>query len=114
MCQKNVRNGIWNWVLWADLRYFLRLYYLADYSMELEEGAFRGRTADFFYMIVFGATIMTGIVLIGSMVPYVSASFVGIYFLSDSLIIMMVSQSQPSPFRETLEEFILILMALFM
>lgn len=33
-------------------------------------------------MIMFGATIMTDIVVVGSMVPYVSPYFVGIYFLT--------------------------------
>ncbi|VFQ95786.1 unnamed protein product [Cuscuta campestris] len=37
----------------------------------LEENTFRGRTADFFYMLFFGATVLTGIVLIGEMIPYV-------------------------------------------
>ncbi|CAM8893604.1 unnamed protein product [Rhodiola kirilowii] len=73
-----------------DLNLLVRLYYMANYCQTLEEKAFRGRTADFFYMILFGATVMTGIVVVGSMIPYVSGSFVGIYFLSHSLIFMMV------------------------
>ncbi|KVH96907.1 Derlin [Cynara cardunculus var. scolymus] len=49
-----------------------------------------GRTADFFYMLLFGATILTGIVLVGGMIPYVSESFAKIIFLSNSLTFMMV------------------------
>lgn len=71
-------------------RFFIRLYYMAGYSKELEERVFRGRTADYCYMILFGAMVMTCIVMIGSIVPYVSEKFVGIYFLSYSLIFMMV------------------------
>ncbi|KAL7088708.1 hypothetical protein ACP275_13G144100 [Erythranthe tilingii] len=54
------------------------------------ENSFRGRTADFFYMLLFGATVLTGIVLIGGMIPYVSESFAKIIFLSNSLTFMMV------------------------
>jgi Derlin-2/3 len=31
------------------------MFFLARYCRLLEEGSFRGRTADFFYMLVFGA-----------------------------------------------------------
>ncbi|CAL5412002.1 unnamed protein product [Camellia sinensis] len=51
---------------------------------------FLGRTADFFYMLLFGATLLTGIVLIGGMIPYVSESLAKIIFLSNSLTFMMV------------------------
>ena len=44
-------------------------------------------------MLLFGATVLTGIVLIGGMIPYVSESFAKIIFLSNSLTFMMVSVS---------------------
>ncbi len=42
-------------------------------------------------MLLFGATVLTGIVLIGGMIPYLSESFAKIIFLSNSLTFMMVS-----------------------
>ncbi|CAL5425638.1 unnamed protein product [Camellia sinensis] len=51
-----------------------------------------GRTVDFFDMLLFGVTVLTGIVFIGGMIPYVSESFAKIIFLSNSLTFMMVSQ----------------------
>lgn len=67
------------------------MFFLARYCKLLEENSFRGRTADFLYMLLFGATVLTGIVLIGGMIPYVSESFARIIFLSNSLTFMMVS-----------------------
>ncbi|MBA0788682.1 hypothetical protein Gotri_025708 [Gossypium trilobum] len=66
------------------------MFFLARYCKLLEENTFRGRTADFFYMLLFGASVLTGIVLIGGMIPYLSASFARIIFLSNSLTFMMV------------------------
>lgn len=66
------------------------MFFLARYCKLLEENSFRGRTADFFYMLLFGATVLTGIVLIGGMIPYLSESFAKIIFLSNSLTFMMV------------------------
>uniref|UniRef100_A0A7N0RF29 Derlin n=1 Tax=Kalanchoe fedtschenkoi TaxID=63787 RepID=A0A7N0RF29_KALFE len=73
-----------------DFRLFLRLYGIVECCKMLEEKSFRGRSADFFYMMLFGVMVLTGIVLGGRIVPSVSASFAGIYYLSDSLVIMMV------------------------
>lgn len=67
------------------------MFFLARYCKLLEENSFRGRTADFFYMLLFGATVLTGIVLVGGMIPYLSESFAKIIFLSNSLTFMMVS-----------------------
>jgi len=67
------------------------MFFLARYCKLLEENSFRGRTADFFYMLLFGATVLTGIVLLGGMIPYLSESFAKIIFLSNSLTFMMVS-----------------------
>eukprot|EP00262_Sarcandra_glabra_P010759 TRINITY_DN26181_c0_g1_i1.p1 TRINITY_DN26181_c0_g1~~TRINITY_DN26181_c0_g1_i1.p1 ORF type:complete len:272 (-),score=17.97 TRINITY_DN26181_c0_g1_i1:214-948(-) len=73
-----------------DLDFLFHMFFLARYCKLLEENSFRGRTADFFYMLLFGATLLTGIVLVGGMIPYVSESFAKILFLSNSLTFMMV------------------------
>ncbi|KAG0480279.1 hypothetical protein HPP92_011137 [Vanilla planifolia] len=73
-----------------DLDFLFHMFFLARYCKLLEENSFRGRTADFFYMLLFGATVLTGIVLIGGMIPYVSETFAKIIFLSNSLTFMMV------------------------
>nr|GLL28772.1 derlin-2.2-like [Ipomoea trifida] len=73
-----------------DLDFLFHMFFLARYCKLLEENSFRGRTADFLYMLLFGATVLTGIVLIGGMIPYVSESFARIIFLSNSLTFMMV------------------------
>lgn len=74
-----------------DLDFLFHMFFLARYCKLLEENSFRGRTADFFYMLLFGATVLTGIVLIGGMIPHVSQSFAKVIFLSNSLTFMMVS-----------------------
>lgn len=76
---------------WADLDFLFHMFFLARYCKLLEENSFRGRTADFFYMLLFGASVLTGIVLLGGMIPYLSESFAKIIFLSNSLTFMMVS-----------------------
>ncbi|CAN6690102.1 unnamed protein product [Malus baccata var. baccata] len=73
-----------------DLDFMFHMFFLARYCKLLEENSFRGRTADFFYMLLFGATMLTGIVLVGGMIPHLSASFAKIIFLSNSLTFMMV------------------------
>ncbi|KAK6917306.1 Derlin [Dillenia turbinata] len=76
------------WRLITNFLYFRRM-----------ENSFRGRTADFFYMLFFGASVLTAIVLIGGMIPYVSESFAKIIFLSNSLTFMMVYVwSKQNPF----------------
>lgn len=75
----------------ADLDFLFHMFFLARYCKLLEENSFRGRTADFFYMLLFGATVLTAIVVGGGMIPYLSASFAKIIFLSNSLTFMMVS-----------------------
>jgi Derlin-2/3 len=54
------------------------------YCRLLEEGTFRGRTADFVYMILFGAT------MISCIAPFIRPS---IPFLGSSLTFMMVRHS---------------------
>jgi len=61
------------------LDFLFHMFFLARYCRLLEEGSFRGRTADFFYMLVFGGTLLTCI-----------APFVNIQFLGSSLTFMMV------------------------
>ncbi|XP_062088722.1 derlin-2.2 [Humulus lupulus] len=82
-----------------DLDFMFHMFFLARYCKLLEENSFRGRTADFFYMLLFGATVLTGIVLVGGMIPYLSESFAKIIFLSNSLTFMMVYVwSKQNPF----------------
>ncbi|KAD7117950.1 hypothetical protein E3N88_05218 [Mikania micrantha] len=73
-----------------DLDFLFHMFFLARYCKLLEENSFRGRTADFFCMLFFGATVLTTIVLVGGMIPYVAESFAKIIFLSNSLTFMMV------------------------
>ncbi|XP_077995283.1 derlin-2-like [Glandiceps talaboti] len=49
------------------------------YCRMLEEGSFRGRTADFFFMFIFGGTVMTLIAL-----------FVNLVFLGQAFTLMLV------------------------
>ena len=79
----------------ADLDFLFHMFFLARYCKLLEENSFRGKTADFLYMLLFGATVLTGIVLIGGMIPYLSVSFSKIIFLSNSLTFMMVTPFLP-------------------
>jgi Derlin-2/3 len=55
------------------------MFFLARYCRLLEEGAFRGRTADFLYMLLVGAVLLTCV-----------APFVHIQFLGSSLAFMLV------------------------
>ncbi|KAL2979713.1 hypothetical protein AAZX31_13G187700 [Glycine max] len=93
-------NLTWYFLIeWADLDFLFHMFFLARYCKLLEENSFRGRTADFFYMLLFGATVLTGIVLLGGMIPYLSESFAKIIFLSNSLTFMMVYVwSKQNPF----------------
>jgi len=61
------------------LDYVFHMFFLVRYCRLLEENTFRGRTADFFFMLVFGATLMT-----------VMAPFLNVHFLGSSLTFMMV------------------------
>ena len=62
-----------------NLDFVFHMFFLSRYCRLLEEGSFRGRTADFFFMLLFGATLLTLI-----------APFVNIQFLGTSLTFMMV------------------------
>ncbi|KAF9672052.1 hypothetical protein SADUNF_Sadunf11G0000400 [Salix dunnii] len=82
-----------------DLDFMFHMFFLARYCKLLEENSFRGRTADFFYMLLFGASVLTSIVIIGGNIPYLSESFSKIIFLSNSLTFMMVYVwSKQNPF----------------
>ncbi|CAA7394424.1 unnamed protein product [Spirodela intermedia] len=82
-----------------DLDFFFHMFFLARYCKLLEENSFRGRTADFFYMVLFGATTLTIFVFFGGMIPYISESLASIIFLGNSLTFMMVYiWSKQNPF----------------
>eukprot|EP00271_Cylindrocystis_brebissonii_P020769 TRINITY_DN703_c1_g3_i1.p1 TRINITY_DN703_c1_g3~~TRINITY_DN703_c1_g3_i1.p1 ORF type:complete len:235 (+),score=32.65 TRINITY_DN703_c1_g3_i1:235-939(+) len=61
------------------LDFLFHMFFLSRYCKLLEENSFRGRTADFFYMLLFGGTLLT-----------IIAPFVNIQFLGSSLTFMMV------------------------
>lgn len=61
------------------LDFVFHMFFLVRYSRLLEEGSFRMRTADFAYMLLFGAVAMTAI-----------APFINIQFFGSSLTFMMV------------------------
>ncbi|CAA6658239.1 unnamed protein product [Spirodela intermedia] len=85
--------------LFSDLDFFFHMFFLARYCKLLEENSFRGRTADFFYMVLFGATTLTIFVFFGGMIPYISESLASIIFLGNSLTFMMVYiWSKQNPF----------------
>eukprot|EP00940_MAST-03C_sp_MAST-3C-sp2_P001190 g1190.t1 len=59
--------------------FLFHMYFLVRYSRLLEDGYFRGRTADFVFML-----------LIGSVVMLTLAPFINVQFLGSSLTFMMV------------------------
>jgi len=61
------------------LDFLFHMFFLVRYSRALEESSFRGRTGDFFWMILFGGTLMN-----------LAAPFINILFLGSSLTFMMV------------------------
>lgn len=62
-----------------SLDFLFHMYFLVRYCRLLEEGSFRGRTADFVCMLLFGWIFMTAV-----------APFVSVHFLGSSLTFMMV------------------------
>ena len=62
-----------------SLDFLFHMFFLVRYCRALEEGSFRGRTADFFFLILFGALLMTAV-----------APLVSLHFLGSSLTFMMV------------------------
>ncbi|XP_077242187.1 derlin-2.2-like [Tasmannia lanceolata] len=73
-----------------EMDFIFNMFRLVLYCKQLEENSFRGRPADFFYILLFSATVLTGIVLVGGMIPYVSDYFASIFLLSNSLNFMML------------------------
>lgn len=61
------------------LDFVFHMFFLIKYCKSLEEGSFRGRSADFMWMLLFGGIMLTCI-----------APFVNIQFLGSSLTFMMV------------------------
>ena len=59
--------------------YILFYFFSVHYCRSLEEGSFRNRTADFFYMILFGAILLLLV-----------APLAHLHFLGSSLTFMMV------------------------
>jgi len=59
--------------------FLFHMYFMVRYCRLLEEGSFRGKTADLVFLLVFGATLMTAM-----------APFINIHFLGSSLTFMMV------------------------
>eukprot|EP00884_Botryococcus_braunii_P003480 jgi/Botrbrau1/13132/Bobra.0187s0087.1 len=64
------------------LDFIFHMFFLVKYCKQLEEGSFRGRSADFLWMLLFGGTLL---VLAASLFPWVK-----ILFLGPSLTFMMV------------------------
>jgi len=62
-----------------SIDFLFHMYFLVRYCRLLEEGDFRGRTANFAMMILFGIVLMTMV-----------APFVSVHFLGSSLTFMMV------------------------
>jgi len=59
--------------------FVFHMFFLSRYCRMLEEGSFQGRSCDFFYMLLFGGTLLTAF-----------APFVNVQFLGTSLTFMMV------------------------
>jgi Derlin-2/3 len=76
--------------LMADLDFLFHMFFLSRYCKLLEETSFRGRTADFFFMLLFGGTMLT-LMSLGGAALTVFMPLNDIYFLSNSLTLMMVS-----------------------
>lgn len=62
-----------------SIDFLFHMYFLVRYCRLLEEGDFRGRTANFVLMLLFGVTAMTLV-----------ASYTGVHFLGSALTFMMV------------------------
>jgi len=86
-----------NWELWRILtnffffdyfgfNFFLHMYFFYRHSRMLEESSFRGRTADYLFMWLFGAILL----LIIDFIFYYSPWFPRIMFLAPSLAFMVL------------------------
>eukprot|EP00004_Rigifila_ramosa_P018568 TRINITY_DN4637_c0_g1_i1.p1 TRINITY_DN4637_c0_g1~~TRINITY_DN4637_c0_g1_i1.p1 ORF type:complete len:218 (-),score=67.96 TRINITY_DN4637_c0_g1_i1:25-594(-) len=61
------------------LDFFFHMYFLVQYSRKLEESSYRARPADFVFLLLFGATLLT-----------LAGPFVDLVFLGHSLVFMLV------------------------
>ncbi|KAJ3693846.1 hypothetical protein LUZ60_009326 [Juncus effusus] len=61
-----------------SINFGIRLLMIARYGVQVENGPFTGRTADFLYMMIFGAVSLLGI----SAIPYFYSSFLGVSMVS--------------------------------
>lgn len=87
-------NLIWNkkqvWRLVTNFLFFgvfgmdfvFHIFFLYRYARSLEEGSFRRRTSDFFFMLLFGATVLT--------ISAIVFAPPNIHFLGSSLTFMLV------------------------
>ncbi|MES1916197.1 MAG: hypothetical protein MHM6MM_008041 [Cercozoa sp. M6MM] len=62
-----------------DLDFLFHMYFLLSYSRGLEEASFRGRSADYLFMLLFGGALIV-----------LAASYLSLTFLSPCLTFMMV------------------------
>lgn len=76
---------ITNFLYFGDfgIDFIFHMFFLVRYSRELEQGSFRGRPADFLYMLILGATIMN---TLGPLVTF----FGPLPFFGSALTFMMV------------------------
>lgn len=65
----------------AGIDFLFHMFFLVRYSKALEEGSFRGRPADFLWMLLLGGGLLTAV-----------APWVNVQFLGSSLTFMMVSR----------------------
>ena len=83
------KHQIWrvvtNFLYFGDfgIDFVFHMFFLERYCRGLEEGSFRGRTADFLYMLLLGAVFMTVIA------PFFSY-FGQLYFMGSALTFMVV------------------------
>ncbi|GFH12347.1 derlin, partial [Haematococcus lacustris] len=61
-----------------SIDFVFHMFFLLKYSKSLEEGSFRGRSADFLWMLLLGAGLLTSV-----------APWVNVQFLGSSLTFMM-------------------------
>jgi len=68
------------------LNFVFHMFFLVRHSKYLEEGSFRGRTGDFFFMYLFGAVLLLAI----NYMCYTNPYFPKVMFLAPSLAFMVV------------------------
>ncbi|GAM28550.1 hypothetical protein SAMD00019534_117260 [Acytostelium subglobosum LB1] len=68
------------------LNFLFHMFFIVRHSRMLEEGSFRGRSADYFFMWLFGATLL----LLINAVMYYSKIYTKMVFMASSLSFMVV------------------------